>query len=61
MGKSHGMEMEQEKEIDIFRKNGGLHGNVLNDENMNQLHKQFMGLIKPGSSPIMGEFSRLKV
>jgi uncharacterized protein YbaA (DUF1428 family) len=32
-----------------------------NDENMNQLYKQFMDLITPGSSPIMGEFSRLKV
>jgi uncharacterized protein YbaA (DUF1428 family) len=31
-----------------------------NDENMNQLYKQFMDLIAPGSSPIMGEFSRLK-
>ena len=32
-----------------------------NDENMNQLYKQFMDLITPGSSPIMGEFSRLEV
>ena len=32
-----------------------------NDENMNQLYKQFMDLITPGSSPIMGEFSRVKV
>jgi uncharacterized protein YbaA (DUF1428 family) len=32
-----------------------------NDENMNQLYKQFMDLITPGSSPIMGEFSRLQV
>lgn len=32
-----------------------------NDENMNQLYKQFMDLMTPGSSPIMGEFSRLKV
>ncbi len=30
-----------------------------NDENMNRLYKQFMDLITPGSSPIMGEFSRL--
>jgi uncharacterized protein YbaA (DUF1428 family) len=30
------------------------------DENMNRLYKQFMDLITPGSSPIMGEFSRLK-
>ena len=29
------------------------------DENMNRLYKQFMDLITPGSSPIMGEFSRL--
>ena len=32
-----------------------------NDENMNQLYKQFMDLITPGSSPIMGEFSRVRV
>ena len=32
-----------------------------NDENMNQLYKQFTDLITPGSSPIMGEFSRLEV
>jgi len=32
-----------------------------NDENMNQLYKQFMDLITPGSSPIMGEFIRLQV
>jgi uncharacterized protein YbaA (DUF1428 family) len=32
-----------------------------NDENMNQLYKQFMDLITPGSKPIMGEFSRLEV
>jgi uncharacterized protein YbaA (DUF1428 family) len=32
-----------------------------NDENMNQLYKQFMDLITPGSSPIIGEFSRLQV
>jgi uncharacterized protein YbaA (DUF1428 family) len=32
-----------------------------NDENMKQLYKQFMDLIPPGSSPIMGEFSRLEV
>ena len=32
-----------------------------NDENMNQLYKQFMDLITPGSIPIMGEFSRLEV
>ena len=32
-----------------------------NDENMNQLYKQFMDLITPGSKPIIGEFSRLKV
>jgi uncharacterized protein YbaA (DUF1428 family) len=31
-----------------------------NDENMNQLYKQFMDLITPGSA-IMGEFSRLEV
>ena len=31
-----------------------------NDENMNQLYKQFMNLIIPGSA-IVGEFSRLKV
>jgi uncharacterized protein YbaA (DUF1428 family) len=31
-----------------------------NDENMNRLYKQFMNLIIPGS-PIIGEFSRLKV
>jgi hypothetical protein len=31
------------------------------EENMKQLYKQFMDLITPGSSPIMGEFSRLKV
>jgi uncharacterized protein YbaA (DUF1428 family) len=29
------------------------------DENMNRLYKQFMDLIIPGSSPIMGEFIRL--
>ena len=32
-----------------------------NDGNMNQLYKQFMDLITPGSSPIMGEFSRVRV
>jgi hypothetical protein len=32
-----------------------------NDEDMNQLYKQFMDLITPTSSPIMGEFIRLKV
>jgi uncharacterized protein YbaA (DUF1428 family) len=32
-----------------------------NDENMNQLYKQFMDLISPGSRPIMGEFIRLEV
>jgi uncharacterized protein YbaA (DUF1428 family) len=32
-----------------------------NDENMNQLYKQFMDLITPGSRPIMGEFIRLEV
>jgi uncharacterized protein YbaA (DUF1428 family) len=32
-----------------------------NDENMNQLYKQFMDLITSGSCPIMGEFSRPKV
>jgi uncharacterized protein YbaA (DUF1428 family) len=31
-----------------------------NDENMNQLYKQFMNLITPGSA-IMGEFSRVRV
>jgi uncharacterized protein YbaA (DUF1428 family) len=31
-----------------------------NDKNMNQLYKQFMDLIIPGSA-IIGEFSRLKV
>jgi uncharacterized protein YbaA (DUF1428 family) len=31
-----------------------------NDENMNQLYKQFMNLITPGSA-IMGEFSRIRV
>ena len=32
-----------------------------NDENMNRLYKQFMDLITPESSPIMGEFGRLRV
>jgi uncharacterized protein YbaA (DUF1428 family) len=32
-----------------------------NDENMKRLYKQFMDVITPGSSPIMGEFSRLRV
>jgi uncharacterized protein YbaA (DUF1428 family) len=32
-----------------------------NDENMNQLYKQFMDLLTPASSPIMGEFGRLEV
>ena len=32
-----------------------------NDENMNQLYKQFMDLITPGSIPIMGEFIRFEV
>jgi uncharacterized protein YbaA (DUF1428 family) len=32
-----------------------------NDENMNQLYKQSVDLITPGSKPIMGEFSRLEV
>ena len=32
-----------------------------NDENMKRLYKQFMNVITPGSSPIMGEFSRLRV
>ena len=31
-----------------------------NDENMNRLYKLFIDVITPGSSPIMGEFSRLK-
>src|ERR671914_2437652 len=31
--------------------------NCGNDENMKQLYKQFIDLITPGSSPIMGEFS----
>jgi uncharacterized protein YbaA (DUF1428 family) len=35
--------------------------NCGNDENMKQLYKQFIDLITPGSSPIMGEFSRLKM
>jgi hypothetical protein len=35
--------------------------NCGNDENMKRLYKQFMDLITPGSSPIIGEFSRLKV
>jgi uncharacterized protein YbaA (DUF1428 family) len=32
-----------------------------NDENMNRLYKQFMDLITPESSPIMGEFGLLRV
>jgi uncharacterized protein YbaA (DUF1428 family) len=35
--------------------------NCGNDENMGRLYKQFMDLITPGSSPIIGEFSRLRV
>jgi uncharacterized protein YbaA (DUF1428 family) len=35
--------------------------NCGNDENMKQLYKQFMDLITLGSSPIIGEFSRLKI
>jgi uncharacterized protein YbaA (DUF1428 family) len=32
-----------------------------NDENMEQLYKQSVDLLSPGSSFVMGEFSRLKV
>ena len=32
-----------------------------NNEKIGRLYKQFMDLITPGSSPIMGEFSRLRV
>jgi uncharacterized protein YbaA (DUF1428 family) len=32
-----------------------------NDENMERLYKQSVDLISPGSSFVMGEFSRLKV
>jgi uncharacterized protein YbaA (DUF1428 family) len=32
-----------------------------NDENMERLYKQSVDLINPGSSFVMGEFSRLKV
>jgi hypothetical protein len=32
-----------------------------NDENMEGLYKQYVGLLSPGSSFVMGEFSRLKV
>jgi uncharacterized protein YbaA (DUF1428 family) len=35
--------------------------NCGNDENMGRLYKQFMDLITPGSSPIIGEFSRLRM
>jgi uncharacterized protein YbaA (DUF1428 family) len=32
-----------------------------NDENMERLYKQSVDLLSPGSSFVMGEFSRLKV
>jgi uncharacterized protein YbaA (DUF1428 family) len=32
-----------------------------NNENIGRLYNQFMDLITPGSSPIMGEFSRLRI
>jgi uncharacterized protein YbaA (DUF1428 family) len=35
--------------------------NMQNDENMERLYKQSVDLLTPGSSFVMGEFSRLKV
>jgi uncharacterized protein YbaA (DUF1428 family) len=34
---------------------------IQNDENMERLYKQSVDLLSPGSSFVMGEFSRLKV
>ena len=36
-------------------------GKMQNDENMERLYKQSVDLLSPGSSFIMGEFSRLEV
>jgi hypothetical protein len=56
--KNHEAMVQLERQfIEIFRKHVAKCGN---DENMNQLYKQFMNLITPGSA-IMGEFSRVRV